>query len=137
MMMLVACEQAPKAKPAPVTEDWKRDVKTQGFVDRKRITVLQHEATKACLCARAQGNKTKAECWDGFWKEVNEYRHTSTASACGPGSSEFVDFEDFSGADTSHGDQSVITEWGYGACSSDEILAKKAEYEREAGRQGC
>lgn len=120
-----------------MTEDYDRDSQTQSFVDRKRVPELQKVATKACLCERKAGDNAVAECWSGFWEEVNDYRHSSVASACGPGSSAFVDFDDASAMGAPSTELSVMTEWGYGACSAEEVETKKAEYERKSKMRGC
>jgi hypothetical protein len=108
-----------------------------GYIDPKRIPELQREATNACLCESKKGSQAKDECWSGFWNEVNKYKHTETASACGPGSSAYLDFELQFGSAWSSGDRTVTTEWGYGACSSDQVASKKAEYEKETESSGC
>jgi hypothetical protein len=137
ILLLGSCEQAPKATPAGITEDWERDPKTQSLIDRDRIPALQSKATAACLCERKRGHKAEALCWSDFWKEVNGYRHSSAASACGPGSSAYVDFDDGSETTAPSADMSVMMEWGYGACSADEVDTKKAEYERKSKMRGC
>ena len=136
MFFLAACEQAPPPKPVPVTDDWERDPTTQAFINPTMIPTLSKKAAKACLCAHKNGPAASDECWSGFWKEVNEYRHTSPVSARCPGSRASVEFYK-PRPENWRFDENVMTEFGYGACSKDEVAAKKAEYERKHGRGGC
>jgi hypothetical protein len=125
------------AKPKPVTNDGERDPKTQSYVDPNRIAGLQQEVTKACLCERKKDQKAEGECWSPFWKEVNEYRSSGEwATACGPGSSSGIDFK-LKASTTSGASMTVITNFGYGACSKDEVATRKAEYEKRAKQKGC
>ncbi len=117
-----------------MVEDFDRDSSTQDFIDPKRIPALQKIADNACRCSR--GNGDDARCWSDFWKEVNGYRHISGASACGPGSSAYVEFE--SGKDATDAlAMTVLTEYGYGACSADEVELKKSDYEQKASQPNC
>jgi hypothetical protein len=138
LLFVMGCQQAPSAqpkpKPKPVFDDSTRDPKTQSRIDPKRIPALQAKATQACLCQR-KGDES--ECWSSFWKEVNEYKHRSSASACREGSSADVDFGYGSGPVASSDSMIVMTTWGYGACSGEEAVVKKAEHERKTARKGC
>lgn len=136
-MLLAGCGQVPATKPKPVVADFERDSATQVFIDPARVPELRKTATKSCLCERTNPRKDEAECWSDFWKVANEYKSSGEwASACGPGSTSGIDF---ARAATVKGnpDMTIMTEWGYGACSAEEVETKKAEYERKSKARGC
>jgi hypothetical protein len=134
LLLLAGCEQDTKLKPAPIADDQERSPATQIYIDPKRISVLQSEATKACLCKRSNGGD---KCWNNFTREVDKYRQSGEwASACGPGSTSGIDFESAMPKGRG-GNMTVLTSFGYGACSADEVAAKKAEYEQKSGMKGC
>jgi hypothetical protein len=119
---------------APTVDDTDRDPASQGYISPAQIPLLQKEATKACKCERKMWVGGKYLCWGSFWKQANEYRHVESGTACLEGSIEVVDFETVSDSETN---MSVMTEWGYGACSDAELPAKQQEYERRTGSQSC
>ena len=133
-----------------------------GYIDPALIPQFQKTATAACLCARNKSPDGRSSCWRDFDARVARYRHATEASACGPGSTSYVIFarktppgggrsdirvvieseamdesELLMISEIENSDLRVMTEFGYGACSAEEVSAKVAEYERKTGRQGC
>lgn len=119
------------------------------YIDPALIPNLRTAATAACLCTRDKGYAQRTDCWRDFDRNVARYRHSSIASACAEGSSAYLEFEragqpDFDPQTMTQTSNlaeteamTVMTEFPYGACSAEEVPAKKTEFERQSGRPGC
>lgn len=141
LLTLAACEQAPEAQSAPkyVTQDFEPDYSKQVVASAQQVAELHDTAKAACLCVREKGADGKDACWNDFWQRANRYKSSGEwATACAVGSSAGIDFEvDVKEAKSMKVERTVMTEWPYGACSADEVPARKAEYEAKSGMRGC
>lgn len=135
-VMLAGCGSGETEKAAPLT-----------YIDPALVPRIQQAVTTACLCTRSKGRNSEASCWAEVNATIAKYRHDGGAdSACAAGSSSILTFDrkgqpapdDITVVHTTTGpSMTITTSFPYGACSWDEVLAKKAEYERETGRPGC
>jgi hypothetical protein len=122
IMLTSACDQANTGLPA------------QSYIDSTRLSQLQSEATKACICKRKTNNDT---CWNNFRQEAAKYYNRGEwGTACGPASTSGISFDSAAPAGAG-GNMTVLTDFGYGACSEGEYPAKKAEYEKMTNEVGC
>lgn len=117
------------------------------YIDPALVPRIQQAVTTACLCARSKDPSSEASCWAEVNETIAKYRHDGGAdSACAAGSSSILTFDrkgqpapdDTTVVHTTAGpSMTITTTFPYGACSWDEVPAKKAEYERQTGNPGC
>jgi hypothetical protein len=139
-MMLAACgaddrDKEPATPSAPT------------YIDPALVPRIQQAVTTACLCTRSKGFNNEASCWAEVRATIARYRHDLGAdSACAAGSSSTLTFDrkgqpapdDTTVVHRTNGpNMTITTMFPYGACTWDEVPARKAEYQRDTGMKGC